>query len=224
MRRLLAIGVHGAVVVVALAHHRHHQSSRSPSALESAWCSARAFALDPEGVEYRPTPSALAGPAAPHARADWMFATRLLALEQPLDGRELMLDGRERACLRVLGVDIERLFRGLLYQFHLPGQRRREITTWQLAQAITDTRVAASMTSWLRREASRSDLDDFNRWRAVETLAYLRRQASNLPHSWERTPEEQQRLYQLIRDVREELAGLNLPPRVASWAAEITFH
>jgi hypothetical protein len=130
--------------------------------------------------------------------------------------------GTEASRLRDVGIDVERFFRGLLYRFHTGGKQRAEIGSWRLARALHEANLTTPMATWLRREASRTDLDDYNRFRAAQTLAYLRLHAGDLPRSWSPTPEQRRRREELNRAVRDELTGLPLPNAVAAWAAMFT--
>jgi hypothetical protein len=70
-----------------------------------------------------------------------------------------------------------------VYQFHAPKQvrtERPEVEPQRLATAIEHARLTDVMLPWLRHEASNSDLDDHNRFRAERTLHYLREQAGSL--------------------------------------------
>ena len=78
--------------------------------------------------------------------------------------------------LRDIGIDVEKFLRGLLYQFDAPGIERRELDAWRLARSILEANLDSQMGSVLRAEVARPDLDQFNRLRAAQTLAYLRYQ------------------------------------------------
>ena len=80
--------------------------------------------------------------------------------------------------MRKVGIDVERFLRGLLYQFPAPGLERSEVEPRQLAGAMREAGLATSMATWLALEATRRDLDEFNRSRAAQTLAFLRKQAA----------------------------------------------
>ncbi len=80
--------------------------------------------------------------------------------------------------MRKVGIDVERFLRGLLYQFPAPGLERSEVEPRQLAGAMREAGLATSMATWLALEATRRDLDEFNRSRAAQTLAFLREQAA----------------------------------------------
>ena len=81
---------------------------------------------------------------------------------------------------------------------------------WTIAAAIQKADLAAPALRWLREEASRSDIDDGARLRVVQTLGYLRMEASGVPLSRTGPWDQRKRLYQQYREVRAELAELPL--------------
>lgn len=155
-----------------------------------------------------PEPGAAAAtPALVDARAceDWTYATTLM----------------ERA--RPSGVDLEKFLRGHLYQFDVPGVERHEISTWELARSIHEAKLGPRVAAILRTEAGRPNLDDYNRYRAAETLVFLRdNQVRPATGSWSEAQKYQR--YQYIRDVRAELESLGLPPAAKDWISSVYFY
>ena len=85
MRHVHAIGVHaGAILVAAVVHGGYHATVSKPAGLAEARSSALAFRLLQRDGEFGPYPSTLAGAPAPHAWADWVYTSELLALDRPL--------------------------------------------------------------------------------------------------------------------------------------------
>jgi hypothetical protein len=162
MRRILGIGVHAAIVVVLLAHHRQHSTNSLGTEPSRIWTS--------------------------------------------------------RACVYDL-IDPESFMRGLVYQRPMPGCRLVHVEPRNVAAAINHANLTAPMATWLRQQASRSDLDHATRLRAVQTLGYLRMESSGIPLSRTGPWEQRRRLYERYREVRAELAELPLPPAIADWAA-----
>jgi hypothetical protein len=162
MRAILCAGVHAAIVVVLLAHHRQH--------------STKSLGTEPSGI--------------------W----------------------GSRVCLYDSNVDTENFLRRLVDQRRTPGCRRVNFEPRDLAAVIYRSSLTAPMVTWLRQEASRTDLDHTTRLRVVQTLGYLRMESSGIPLSRTGPWEQRKRLYQRYRDVRAELAELPLPPAIADWA------
>jgi hypothetical protein len=124
-----------------------------------------------------------------------------------------------RVCVYDGIVDAESFLRRLVHQPRTPGCRHVQVEPRTLAAVIHRSNLAAPMVTWLRQEASRTDLDHTTRLRVVQTLAYLRMESSGIPLSRTGPWEQRKRLYQRYRDVRAELAELPLPPAIADWAA-----
>jgi hypothetical protein len=80
-------------------------------------------------------------------------------------------------------IDPESFLRGLVYQRPMPGCRRVQVESRTLAAVINRASLTAPMATWLRQQASRSDLDHATRLRAVQTLGYLRMESSGIPLS-----------------------------------------
>ena len=125
-----------------------------------------------------------------------------------------------QVCVYDNRLDAEGFMRGLVLQFRTPGCRRVRFEPPILATVIKRSNLTAPMVTWLRQQASRGDLDEADRLRVVQTLAYLRMESSGIPLSRTGPWEQRKRLYQRYRDVRAELAELPLPPAIADWAAK----
>ena len=117
--------------------------------------------------------------------------------------------------LRDIGIDVEKFLRGLLYQFDAPHAERLELDPWRLARSFLEAKLDDRMSSLLRSDTSRPDLDLFNRFRAAQTLAYLRFQDEKPGRFWR--PEDEQERQKRIRDIRAELETLGLAEPAASW-------
>ena len=78
--------------------------------------------------------------------------------------------------LRNIGIDPARFLRGLVFRFAVPGAGagRRELDPWRLARSMKEVGLGPEMTAFLKKSATKADLDTFNRMRAAETYAYLR--------------------------------------------------
>ena len=124
----------------------------------------------------------------------------------------------EAGRLRDIGIDVEKFLRGLLYQFDAPGIERRELDAWRLARSILEANLDSQMGSVLRVEVAQPDLDQFERFRAAQTLAYLRYQKGTPGRTGVWNAAEDKVRPRLISEIRAELATLGLPEPAASWA------
>ncbi len=70
------------------------------------------------------------------------------------------------------GLDLERLFRGLLARYDTDEPRQRELGTWRLARAVAELGDSAVPESFARI-ANDERVDEYNRLRATQTLVYM---------------------------------------------------
>jgi hypothetical protein len=79
------------------------------------------------------------------------------------------------------GLDVDRFLRGLVLRYEPldPKESRpRELDAWRLARSIREAGRSPALDPELARMAGESSLDDYNRFRATITLAFVRLQAS----------------------------------------------
>ncbi len=119
--------------------------------------------------------------------------------------------------LRDIGIDVQRFLRGLMYQFNASGIERPEIDPWRLARSIREAQLGQTMTTFLRDEAKRRNLDPTNRLRAAQTLAFFRLQSES-SRSFNPTAAEKKKREAVVMAIRSELETMNLPEPGVQWA------
>lgn len=85
-----------------------------------------------------------------------------------------MVHVTEAERLKETGVDVERFFRGLLFQFATYPERQGELGPYRLARSLDEAGLSDSFRGVLESLAQDTTLDDYNRLRATMALYYLR--------------------------------------------------
>ena len=72
------------------------------------------------------------------------------------------------------GVDTDRFFHGALFQYASKDDRvRDELWPWRLSRAMNEAGLHEAMGKDLRKVASDASVDDYNRFRATQTLVFM---------------------------------------------------